>query len=139
MFRITFDYEICRTMENNKKIIPTESELEILQVLWEKKAATVREVHESLEKVKDVGYTTTLKLMQIMTEKGMLARDTNQRTHIYTPLLTQENTQQHFLNKMIDGLFKGSASRLIIGALDQQKLSADDLEEIRDYLRQFEK
>lgn len=139
MFRITFDYEIYRTMENNKKIIPTESELEILQVLWEKKAATVREVHESLEKVKDVGYTTTLKLMQIMTEKGMLARDTNQRTHIYTPLLTQENTQQHFLNKMIDGLFKGSASRLIIGALDQQKLSADDLEEIRDYLRQFEK
>lgn len=125
-------------MENNKKQRPTESELEILQVLWEKGSATVREVHEILEPIKDVGYTTTLKTMQIMAEKGMLKRDTSQRTHIYTPLLKREDIQDQFLNKLIDGLFSGSASRMVIGALSRKNLSGKELKEIRDYLNNIE-
>lgn len=137
-FRIKFVYENNRTMKSEKKYHPTESELEILQVLWEKGEATVRKVHEVLEQTRDIGYTTTLKTMQIMTEKGLLGRDTRTRTHVYIPLVTREKTQKQFLNKMIDGLFKGSASRMVIGALDGDRLSAEDLREIQEYLRQFE-
>ncbi len=123
----------------NKKHNPTESELEILQILWNKGNATVREVHEVLKKVKDTGYTTTLKIMQIMTEKGFLERNTANRTHIYKPLLSREKIQAKFLDKMLNGLFKGSESRLIMGALNQKELSPSDIEDIKDYLRQFEK
>jgi BlaI family transcriptional regulator, penicillinase repressor len=138
-FRTIFVYENNRTINMQKKYQPTESELEILQVLWEKGTATVREVHEVLDKQKDVGYTTTLKTMQIMHEKGLLERDTTNRTHIYAPSVSQETTQEHFLNKMIDGLYKGSAGRLVIGALGQQKISPDELQEIKEFLKQFEK
>lgn len=126
-------------MTNQRKIQPTESELEILQVIWQKGEATVREVHELLGGQKDVGYTTTLKTMQIMHEKGLLDRDTSSRTHVYKPNVSQKKTQEHFLNKMIDGLYNGSAGRLVMGALGHKKLSANDLREIRDYLEQFEK
>jgi len=137
-FRIKFVYENIRIMNSEKKYQPTESELEILQVLWEKGEATVREVHEVLEQTRDIGYTTTLKTMQIMTEKGLLDRDTSTRTHVYRPLITREKTQKQFLDKMIDGLFKGSASKMVIGALDGDRLSTEDLREIQEYLRQFE-
>lgn len=125
-------------MENERKYHPTESELEVLQVLWEKGQATVREVYEVLERNRDIGYTTTLKTMQIMTDKGMLGRDTSNRTHVYVPLITRERTQKQFLNKMIDGLYKGSAGRLVIGALGHERLSPEDIREIQDYLKQFE-
>ncbi|MGF1584561.1 MAG: BlaI/MecI/CopY family transcriptional regulator [Bacteroidales bacterium] len=125
-------------MNEEIKNLPTNSELEILQILWEHRSATVREVYESLKPERETGYTTTLKTMQIMTEKGMLWRDTSSRTHIYKPLITREKTQKHFLNKMIDGLFSGSASSLVIGALGNQQLSGDDIIEIRNYLNQFE-
>lgn len=126
-------------MNSNRKYQPTESELEILQVLWEKGSATVREVHDVLGQFRDTGYTTTLKTMQIMTDKGVVERDTSTRTHVYRALVSRENTQKQFLEKMMDGLFKGSASRLVIGALDQEELSDQDLQEIKDYLKQFEK
>jgi BlaI family transcriptional regulator, penicillinase repressor len=125
-------------MDQERKYHPTESELEILQVLWEKSQATVRDVHEVLEKGRDIGYTTTLKTMQIMTEKGLLERDTTARTHVYTPLVSMEGTQKQFLNKMIDGLYKGSAGRLVMGALGHEKLSPEEIREIQDYLKQFE-
>jgi len=137
-FRTIFVYENNRIMNSEKKYHPTESELEILQVLWEKGEATVREVHEVLELTRDIGYTTTLKTMQIMTDKGLLGRDTSTRTHVYTSLVTREKTQKQFLNKMIDGLFKGSASRMVIGALDGESLSSEELRELQDYLKQFE-
>jgi BlaI family transcriptional regulator, penicillinase repressor len=124
-------------MKNNK-YIPTESELEILRILWDKKMATVREVHEILEQVKETGYTTTLKTMQNMTEKGIVERDTGERTHVYKPLVTREFAQKHFLTKMIDGLFNGSTSRMVIGALDRKPLSHEDIHEIKEYLKQFE-
>ncbi len=125
-------------MNLSPKNRPTESELEILQVLWNKESATVREVHEVLENLRDIGYTTTLKTMQIMTEKGLLSRDTSSRQHIYFPLVSREECQQVFINKMVDGLFNGSASRMVMGALDNKKLSSEELSEIRDYLNQFE-
>ena len=118
-------------IKNNK---PTESELEILQVLWDKKTATVRDVHEELLKNKDAGYTTTLKLMQIMFEKGLVTRDSSSKTHIYMPEVTREKTQKLFVNRMIDSLFAGSPAQLVIQALGNHKASPKELDEIRNYL-----
>jgi len=118
---------------SNKNVKPTESELEILQILWEKKYCTVREVHETLNK-KDAGYTTTLKLMQIMHEKGLVERDTSAKTHIYKALLNQEKTQQQLVNKMIDNVFNGSAARLVMQALGNQTASKEEIDLIKDYL-----
>jgi predicted transcriptional regulator len=123
---------------SQKKYIPTESELSILQILWDKGEATVRDVHEVLEQKKDTGYTTTLKTMQIMTEKGLLVRNTESRTHIYKPALSREKVQKNFLDKMLNGLFRGSESRLVMGALDKKELSEKELIEIKEYLKQFE-
>jgi len=117
----------------NQNIKPTEGEMEILQVLWQKGNATVREVHEALNK-KDSGYTTTLKLMQILHEKGMVERDTNQKTHIYKALVSQDKTEKHLVNKMIDSVFNGSAARLVMQALGNHKASADEIDEIKKYL-----
>lgn len=122
-----------------KHIKPTESELEILRVLWEKGPSTVREVHEILEQSKDAGYTTTLKLMQIMHEKGLLARDTSSKTHIYSSAVSQENTQRQLLDKMIDTVFNGSASQLVLQALGNHKSSKEELEKIKQYLNDIEK
>ena len=116
-----------------KNIKPTESELEILQILWQKEHCTVREVHETLDK-KDAGYTTTLKLMQIMHEKGLVERDTTAKTHIYKALLNQEKTQQQLVNKMIDNVFNGSAARLVMQALGNQSASKEEIDLIKEYL-----
>ncbi|WP_324232561.1 BlaI/MecI/CopY family transcriptional regulator [Lacibacter sp.] len=110
---------------------PTESELEILRVLWERGEATVRDVHEELSKTKDAGYTTTLKLMQIMHEKGMVKRDESSKTHKYTPLISREKTQKQFVGKMIDTLFQGSSSQLVMQALGNHKASKEELDEIQ--------
>ena len=119
-----------------KYIKPTESELEILQILWQNGTATVRDVHEELAKSKDVGYTTTLKLMQIMHDKGLVKRDESMRTHIYQPAVNKERTQKHLLDKMIDSLFGGSSTQLVLQALGngEQKVSAEELEKIQTLL-----
>ena len=117
-----------------KKLKPTESELEILKILWDKENATVREVHEELSKNKDSGYTTTLKLLQIMFEKGLVTRDGSNKTHIYQPAVTRQKTQKQFLDKMINTLFAGSSTQLVLQALGNQKASKDELEEIQKYL-----
>lgn len=122
-----------------KKLKPTESELEILQVLWEKQEATVREVHEELSKTKDSGYTTTLKLLQIMFEKGLVTRDDSNKTHIYQPAVTKQKTQKQLLDKMINTLFAGSSTQLVLQALGNQKTSKDELEEIQKYLDNLKK
>ena len=116
-----------------KYVKPTESELEILQILWKNGTATVRDVHEELAQNKEVGYTTTLKLMQIMHEKGLVKRDESMRTHIYQPAVNKEKTQKHLLTKMIDSLFGGSSTQLVLQALgsSDQKVSAEELEEIQ--------
>jgi len=119
----------------NKKMKPTESELEILQILWQKQSATVREVYEEILKIKPAGgYTTTLKLMQIMIDKGIVTRDSSNKSHVYKPAISKEKTQNIFVNKMIDSLFAGSPVQLIMQALGNHKASKKELDEIRDYL-----
>lgn len=117
--------------KNNK---PTEGELEILHVLWEKQKASVREVHEELLKSKEAGYTTTLKLMQIMFEKGLVSRDSSCKIHTYQPLVSKESTQSLFVNKMIDSLFSGSSAQLVMQALGNHKASKEEIEEIKTFL-----
>jgi BlaI family transcriptional regulator, penicillinase repressor len=124
-----------------KYVKPTESELEILNILWLRDLATVREVHEELAKSKDVGYTTTLKLMQIMHEKGLVKRDESMRTHIYHPAVNREKTQKHLLDKMIDSLFGGSSTQLVLQALGsgEQKVSAEELAQIQTLIDNLKK
>src|SRR5882724_6432152 len=118
-------------MNTSKYIKPTESELEILQVLWSRETASVRDVHEELAKSKDVGYTTTLKLMQIMHEKGLVKRDDTFKSHIYQAAVSKEKTQRHLLGKMINTLFGGSPTELVLQALGNHKASPAELEEIQ--------
>lgn len=124
-------------MSATRYIRPTESELEILQVLWAKQTASVRDVHEELSKTKEAGYTTTLKLMQIMHEKGLVKRDDSIKTHIYQAAVTREKTQKHMLGKMINTLFGGSATELVLQALGNHKASAGELEEIQKLLTEM--
>ena len=126
-------------MSSNKIIKPTESELEILQVLWEKESATVREVHEEISKTKDIGYTTALKLLQIMFEKGLVSRNDSSKTHIYMPAVSREKTQKHLLGKMIDNVFSGSSSELVMQALGNHKTSKEELDEIQKLLDNLRK
>ena len=121
-------------MAINKNAKPTESELEILQILWQKESATVREVHEELSKTKVSGYTTTLKLLQIMFEKKLVTRDDSSKTHIYKAAVSKQKTQKQFLDKIINGLFYGSSTQLVLHALGNQKASKNELEEIQKYL-----
>ena len=126
-------------MPTIKNIKPTESELEILQVLWDRGQASVRDVHEELLKSKEAGYTTTLKLMQIMHEKGLVKRDDSIKTHIYQAAVSKEKTQKHLLGKMIDTLFGGSPTQLVMQALGNHKASEMELEEIQKLLDNLKK
>ena len=119
------------------EIKPTESELEILQVIWKKGQCTVRDVHEELAKSKDAGYTTTLKLMQIMHDKGLVERDTTAKTHLYKAVITREQAQKTALDKIISTVFKGSTSDLVIQALGNHRASKDEIDAIKNYLEQF--
>ena len=116
--------------------LPTDAELAILAVLWRQGASTVREVHEALGK--DSGYTTTLKLMQIMFEKKLLKRDANARSHVFTAVVSQKQAQVQILDKMIDTAFNGSATSLVMQALGNYKASAAELEQIKQYLAEIE-
>ena len=117
---------------------PTESELEILNILWEKGACTVRDIHEVLEQTKNAGYTTTLKLMQIMHEKGLVKRDTESKSHIYEANISQEDTQGQLVQKMINTVFNGSAMDLVMQTLGNHKASKKEIEQIKEYLAEIE-
>jgi predicted transcriptional regulator len=117
---------------------PTESELEILALLWEMKEASVRQIHERLAATKDTGYTTTLKIMQIMHAKGMVTRDEQNRSHIYSPSTNQKDTQNSLLKNLVKTAFGGSAQNLVMRALGQENPSKEDLDEIRAFLDQLE-
>jgi BlaI family penicillinase repressor len=110
---------------------PTESELEILQVLWAKGPSTVRQVNEHLSQTRDIGYTTTLKLMQIMNEKGLLSRTEEGRYHVYQALIGEEETQQHLLDRFVDTAFRGSAMKLVMQALGNSKATPQELAELQ--------
>jgi BlaI family penicillinase repressor len=110
---------------------PTEAELEILRVLWERGPSTVRQVHESLATQRETGYTTTLKLMQIMADKGLVTRDESSRTHIYASRVSQETTQRQLVNDLVERAFGGSATELVLRALSSHRATDDELREIR--------
>jgi BlaI family transcriptional regulator, penicillinase repressor len=116
----------------------TDAELGILRVLWRRGPSTVRQVCETLGQERDVGYTTVLKLMQIMTEKGLVERDESERTHVYQARLTQEQTQQQLVGDLLEKAFSGSASQLVMQALAARPASADELARIRRLLDELE-
>lgn len=117
---------------------PTEAEMEILSILWALKKATVREIHEKLAVKKDTGYTTTLKLLQLMLTKGLVNRDDQNRSHIYYPAIDQASTQQHMVKNLIWTSFGGSYQKLVLQALGQSKPSKEEIDEIRDFLDSLE-
>ena len=125
--------------EQDFKMKPTESELAILQILWQKKGATVREVNDQLnsQSSSEIGYTTTLKLMQIMAEKKLVRRDTNQKIHIYYAQVTEADTQQILVNNFVDNAFRGSAMKLVLHALGNHETSQDELNEIKNLIQKL--
>lgn len=126
-------------MKSKQWIKPTDAELEILQVLWSHGPCTVRFVNEHLNVKKRVGYTTTLKFMQIMTEKNMLGRNEKSRTHIYRPLIAKEETQNLLLDKFLLNAFGGSAMKLVMQALGNHQPTQEELDEIKAYIRKVER
>jgi BlaI family transcriptional regulator, penicillinase repressor len=123
---------------SDKAIKPTEKELEILQVMWNKQAVSVKDVHEALGGDEINGYTTILKFMQIMHEKGLVTRQKSGKLHLYRAVHSQENTRQQVLDKMITTVFQGSAAQLIMSALGNRKSSPEELREIKKYLEELE-
>lgn len=117
---------------------PTEAELEILSVLWRSGPSTVRAVNEILNDRKEVGYTTTLKFMQIMLEKGLLDRVEHGRLHIYRPMVKEEDIQEKLVDRLLETAFGGSAKKLVMHALGNHEASAEELLEIKALIRKLE-
>lgn len=117
---------------------PTESELEILHILWELGPSTVRTVNDRLNQHREVGYTTTLKIMQIMHEKGLLNREEEGRTHVYAAAVDRDETQSVLLQQFVDTAFRGSAMKLVLQALGSHEASSAELDEIKSLIAQLE-
>lgn len=125
-------------MSGNQNIKPTVAELEILQILWEKGEVTVKEVNEEINKRKETGYTTTLKTMQIMFEKGLVERKKDGRSHTYSAAIKKEKTQQVLLDKILETAFGGSASKLVMQALGNKNTTKEELQEIKELINKLE-
>ena len=125
-------------MANPKLPQPTVAELGILRVLWRRGPSTVREIHEELNRTRRSGYTTVLKFLQIMTEKGLVTRDDSARSHVYRARLVEHHTQRHIVRDMLERAFGGSASKLVTAALSAKKASRAELKEIRKLLDELE-
>lgn len=126
-------------MKENLKSNPTPSELAILQILWQKGPSTVREVHDQLSEEKEVVYTTILKTMQVMVERGMLQRTAKGRKHIYSAAVNEAETQDKLLDKFLNKTFGGSASKLVMKALGNYNSSSEEIEEIKQFLESIKK
>ena len=118
---------------------PTNSEMGILEILWRTGASTVREVHAELSKTRDLGYTTVLKFMQVMVEKGLLVRDEHGKAHVYRTAESPESAKRHLLADLIDRAFSGSSQNLVMHALAAKKATPEELAEIRKMIDQLEK
>jgi BlaI family penicillinase repressor len=116
---------------------PTDAELELLQVLWDRGKCTVREVHETLPKT--TGYTTTLKILQKMAEKGLVVRDESQKSHVYSAALEAEKTQRQLVRHLLNSAFGGSPARLVVQALSEESASSKELKEIQKLIRELER
>ncbi|SMF61141.1 Predicted transcriptional regulator [Alteromonadaceae bacterium Bs31] len=117
---------------------PTQAELEILNILWGMGELRVQEVHKQLNEVRPIGYTTTLKMMQVMAQKGLLARQLDGRSHIYSPVIQESTTKNKLLSRFVDSTFGGSRSQLLMQLLGNAKVSDEELKEIKDFLAQIE-
>jgi len=117
---------------------PTDTELRILRVLWDRGPCTVRQVHESLSAKRGTGYTTTLKMLQIMADKKLVARDESQRSHVYHARLSEERAHRILVRHMLSGAFDGSTQKLVMHALSAKKVSAAELKQIRRLLDELE-
>ena len=117
---------------------PTQAELSILGVLWQQGPSTVRDVHEVVNRVRPTGYTTVLKLMQIMTDKGLVRRDESERTHVYEAALGRSHVQRQLLADLVDRAFEGSAATLVLQALSTKRTSAEEIARIRQMLDELE-
>jgi predicted transcriptional regulator len=122
-----------------QKVKPTEKELEILHIVWEKGSVSVKDVQEALGGESENGYTTILKLLQIMHEKRLVTRQKSGKLHLYKAVPSQESTQKQILDKMINTVFQGSAAQLVMSALGHKKSTKAELQEIKKYLEQLEK
>ena len=118
---------------------PTDAEIEILHVLWDLEPATVRQIHEQLTKTKQAQYTTTLKQLQVMTEKGLVMRDESERSHVYRAAVARNQVQRQMTTHLIDRVFGGSARNMLLEALGAKKVSKKDLAELRQMIDDFEK
>ena len=125
-------------MARRKTARPTDRELTILRILWDNGPSTVRQVNEAMNQDENTGYTTTLKLMQIMAEKRLLLRDDSQFKHIYRPALTEEKAQKQLVGELLEKAFSGSAEKLVMRALSAKKVSAKELASIKKMLDDFE-
>jgi BlaI family penicillinase repressor len=125
-------------MTKHNQARPTDAELEILRVLWNRGHSTVRDVYEELKRDKPVGYTTILKLMQIMAEKGLVRRDEDQRAHLYEAMVPKESTQRQLVDDLLDRAFGGSALELVMQALSAKRASAAEIDQIRHMLDKYE-
>lgn len=117
---------------------PTESELEVLKVLWQMGRATVKQVNEEINKTKETGYTTTLKIMQIMFEKGLVSKNAEGKQHIFEAKIGEEDTQKSLLNRFIDSTFQGNAMSLVMQALGNHHASEEELFELKKLIQQLE-
>ena len=126
-------------MKQEPRINPTPSELEILQILWSRGPSTVREIHEALSKDKELGYTSALKMLQIMTTKGIVQRTEDQRAHVYAATLPAEKTKQQFAADVLQRVFRGSTSQLMQHALSGRRSSKKEIDEIRRMLDEYER
>jgi BlaI family penicillinase repressor len=123
-----------------QEIIPTKAELEALKILWEHGPSTVRFVHDILNReIKDVRYTSTLKMMQVMTEKGMVKRDETNMTHVYYPLLEEQKTMGIILDRFVRSMYNGSISNLLVAFVNSNKSSGKELKKLNDLLSKLEK
>ena len=114
--------------------IPSNAELEILRVLWKRGPSTVRDVHDELKRERDVGYTTVLKIMQVMAEKKLVTRDESERSHVYKPAVEEKSVKRRLVSELLDKAFDGSAAQLVMQALSDKRASPEDLKKIRKLL-----
>lgn len=131
-------FERDRNMARYKASGPTDKELAILGILWKNGPSTVRQVNEEMNMQQKTGYTTTLKLMQIMTEKGLVVRDDTKFQHVYKPAVSEEKTQNQVVGDLLEKVFRGSAAKLVMRALSAKKVSAEELAKIKKLLEKAE-
>lgn len=114
--------------------IPSNAELEILRILWKRGPSTVRDVHDELKRERDIGYTTVLKIMQVMAEKRIVTRDESERSHVYSPAVEEKSVKRRLVSELLDKAFDGSAAQLVMQALSDKRASPEDIRKIRKLL-----